>query len=117
MTAVSTTGRPPAPAARLPEGSVVIPPPQRPDIQRELMARAAAASSTWARLARMRLSGQEIDRGHHTDHANAGVLRRILGEHDWPGVCPWSVTTGRQPPFRSRSTPMATWSCTGRLPA
>ncbi|WP_406150674.1 DUF6624 domain-containing protein [Streptomyces anulatus] len=86
MTAVLDIGRPPAPAARPPEGSAVIPPPQRPDMQRELIARAAKARSTWARLARMQLSDQEIGRGRHVDHANAGVLRRILAEHDWPGV-------------------------------
>ncbi|MEU6839227.1 DUF6624 domain-containing protein [Streptomyces rubiginosohelvolus] len=86
MTAVLDIGRPPAPTSRLPEGSAVIPPPLRPDVQRELMARAAAASSTWGRLARMQLSEQEIGRGCHVDHANAGLLRRILGDHGWPGV-------------------------------
>ncbi|MFG3404110.1 DUF6624 domain-containing protein [Streptomyces sp. NPDC048142] len=86
MTAMLDLGRPPAPAERHPEGSAVIPPPQRPDMQRELMARAATARSTWARLARMQLSDQEIGRGRHVDHANAGVLRRIFAEHDWPGV-------------------------------
>ncbi|MEU6632846.1 DUF6624 domain-containing protein [Streptomyces parvus] len=84
MTALLDLGRPPA--ARLPEGSAVLPPPQRPDVQRELVARVDAARPTWARLAHMQLSEQEIGRGRHVDHANANVLRRILGEHGWPDV-------------------------------
>ncbi|MFD3890318.1 DUF6624 domain-containing protein [Streptomyces microflavus] len=86
MTALLDLDRPLPPAGSLPEGSAVIPPPQLPHVQRELIARATAASPRWQSLARMQLSDQEIGMGRHNDHANASVLRRIIGEYGWPGV-------------------------------
>ncbi|MEU0764718.1 DUF6624 domain-containing protein [Streptomyces microflavus] len=86
MTALLDLDRPLPPAGSLPEGSAVIPPPQLPYVQRELIARATAAGPRWQSLARMQLSEQEIGMGRHNDHANAGVLRRIIGEYGWPGV-------------------------------
>lgn len=86
MTALLDLDRPLSAAGSLPEGSAVIPPPQLPHVQRELIARATAAGPRWQSLARMQLSEQEIGMGRHTDHANAGVLRRIIGEYGWPGV-------------------------------
>ncbi|MFD7407991.1 DUF6624 domain-containing protein [Streptomyces sp. NPDC059866] len=59
--------------------------PQRPDIARDLISRAERARDYHSRLARGLLSQSEIDMGRHHDHANAQVLRRIVGEHGWPG--------------------------------
>lgn len=86
MTALLDLDRPLAPAGSLPERSAVLPPPQLPYMQRELIARATASGRRWQSLARMQLSEQEIGMGRHADHANARVLQRIIGEHGWPGV-------------------------------
>ncbi|WP_198358393.1 DUF6624 domain-containing protein [Streptomyces fildesensis] len=58
---------------------------QRPDIARDLLDRAAAARLHHSKVARGHLSPPEIVAARHQDHANAGVLRRIAAEHDWPG--------------------------------
>lgn len=57
---------------------------RRPDIARDLFDRAAAARLHHSKLARGHLSPPEIVAGRHQDHVNAGVLRRIAAEHDWP---------------------------------
>ncbi|MFI7315706.1 DUF6624 domain-containing protein [Streptomyces venezuelae] len=59
--------------------------PQRPDIARDLIDRAERSREYRSRLARGLASRAEIDMGRHNDHANAQVLRRIAGEHGWPG--------------------------------
>lgn len=84
MIALLDLDRPLSPAGSLPEGSAELPPPLLPHVQRELIARATAAGPRWQSLARMQLSEQEIGMGRHADHANAGVLRRIIGEYGWP---------------------------------
>ncbi|WP_411142326.1 DUF6624 domain-containing protein [Streptomyces sp. x-80] len=60
---------------------------QRPDIGRDLLARAEAARRHW-RLPAPRhahLSDVEADAMKHVDRANTQVLRRIVAEHGWPG--------------------------------
>ncbi|MFF8880726.1 DUF6624 domain-containing protein [Streptomyces flaveolus] len=59
--------------------------PQRPDLARELIARAEASAAHRAQRLRNQLDAVQLGRGRHTDHANTKVLRRILAEHDWPG--------------------------------
>jgi hypothetical protein len=64
---------------------VTTPEPHRPDLARELIARATASAAYRAQRVRNQLDGVELGRVRHADHANTKVLRRILGEHDWPG--------------------------------
>ncbi|MEV5605542.1 DUF6624 domain-containing protein [Streptomyces sp. NPDC052299] len=59
--------------------------PQRPDLARELIARASQAAGRRTRRIRNRLNGVEVSHDRHADHVDAKVLRRILAEHDWPG--------------------------------
>lgn len=61
------------------------PEPHRPDIARTLLERAATAREVHSKLSRGLLSQAEIAQGCHADHANAQYLRRIVGEHGWPG--------------------------------
>ncbi|MET9553617.1 DUF6624 domain-containing protein [Streptomyces sp. NPDC006645] len=60
-------------------------PPLRPDIRRDLVARAEAARRHYAHLTRGRLDRSDIDRVRHGDFANARLLRRVVAEHGWPG--------------------------------
>ncbi|KUN38698.1 DUF6624 domain-containing protein [Streptomyces olivochromogenes] len=59
--------------------------PQRPDLARELIARAADSAAHRAKRVRNQLDAVQLGQGRHADHANTKVLRRILAEHDWPG--------------------------------
>ncbi|ALO97289.1 hypothetical protein SHL15_6252 [Streptomyces hygroscopicus subsp. limoneus] len=59
--------------------------PQRPDLARELIARAAESAAHRLKRVRNQLDAVQLGRGRHADHANTKVLRRILAEHDWPG--------------------------------
>lgn len=59
--------------------------PQRPDLARELIARAQASAAHRAKRVRDQLDAVQLGQGRHADHANTNVLRRILAEHDWPG--------------------------------
>ncbi|MFJ5952227.1 DUF6624 domain-containing protein [Streptomyces noursei] len=59
--------------------------PRRPDIAYDLVRRAHAAREQRRKLPLALLSAAEIGMGRHQDHANAQVLRRIVGEHGWPG--------------------------------
>ncbi|MFH9569054.1 DUF6624 domain-containing protein [Streptomyces sp. NPDC017454] len=59
--------------------------PQRPDLARELIARATESAAHRAKRVRDQLDAVQLGQGRHTDHANTNVLRRILAEHDWPG--------------------------------
>ncbi|MCX2969407.1 MULTISPECIES: DUF6624 domain-containing protein [Streptomyces] len=59
--------------------------PLRPDLARELVARAQASATHRAQRVRNHLDAVQLGQGRHTDHANTKVLRRILAEHDWPG--------------------------------
>ncbi|MFK0099000.1 DUF6624 domain-containing protein [Streptomyces sp. NPDC091040] len=59
--------------------------PQRPDLARELIARATQSAARRSRRMRNRLNGVEVGHDRHADHVDAKVLRRILAEHDWPG--------------------------------
>ncbi|MEU9470804.1 DUF6624 domain-containing protein [Streptomyces avermitilis] len=59
--------------------------PQRPDLARELIARAAESAAHRAKRVRNQLLAVQLGQGRHADHANTEVLRRILAEHDWPG--------------------------------
>ncbi|MGW5215971.1 DUF6624 domain-containing protein [Streptomyces sp. NPDC004051] len=59
--------------------------PQRPDLARELIARAAESAAHRAQRVRNQLDAVQLGQGRHADHANTKVLRRILAEHDWPG--------------------------------
>ncbi|WP_414169170.1 DUF6624 domain-containing protein [Streptoverticillium reticulum] len=60
-------------------------PPQRPDIARDLINRATTAREHRSKLLRGLLSEAEISMGLHIDHANALVLRRVMGANGWPG--------------------------------
>ncbi|MFF4716558.1 DUF6624 domain-containing protein [Streptomyces eurythermus] len=60
-------------------------PPLRPDLARDLIARAEQASTNWSRRLRNELDDLRLGQVRHTDYANAKVLRRILAEYDWPG--------------------------------
>ncbi|MEU2227027.1 DUF6624 domain-containing protein [Streptomyces sp. NPDC018347] len=59
--------------------------PLRPDLARELIARAASSAAHRAKRVRNQLDAVQLGQGRHTDHANTKMLRRILAEHDWPG--------------------------------
>ncbi|MBZ6107789.1 DUF6624 domain-containing protein [Streptomyces olivaceus] len=59
--------------------------PQRPDLARELIARAEASAAHRVRGLRNELDGVQLGRGRHADHANTKFLRRVLGEYEWPG--------------------------------
>lgn len=59
--------------------------PLRPDLARELIARAAQSTARRARRLRNRLDAVQLGQNRHADHADAKILRRILAEHDWPG--------------------------------
>ena len=59
--------------------------PQRPDLARELIARATESAAHRAKRLRNQLDAVQLGQGRHADHANTKVLRRILAEHDWPG--------------------------------
>ncbi|SFY48730.1 DUF6624 domain-containing protein [Streptomyces sp. F-1] len=59
--------------------------PQRPDLARELIARATESAAHRAARVRGQLDAVQLGRARHTDHANAKVLRRILAEYDWHG--------------------------------
>ncbi|MGW7725896.1 DUF6624 domain-containing protein [Streptomyces canus] len=58
---------------------------QRPDLARELIARATESAAHRAKRVRDQLDAGQLGQGRHTDHANTKVLRRILADHDWPG--------------------------------
>ncbi|MEV7064365.1 DUF6624 domain-containing protein [Streptomyces collinus] len=59
--------------------------PMRPDLARELIARATESAAYRAQRVRNQLDAVQLGQGRHVDHANTKVLRRILAEHDWPG--------------------------------
>jgi hypothetical protein len=60
-------------------------PPLRPDLARDLIARAEQAGTHWSRRIRNELDGLRLGQVRHADYANTKVLRRILAEYDWPG--------------------------------
>ncbi|MEV7157106.1 DUF6624 domain-containing protein [Streptomyces misionensis] len=60
-------------------------PPQNPDLARDLIRLAGQASTHWSRRIRDTLDARTLGQFRHADHVNAGVLRRVLAEHDWPG--------------------------------
>ncbi|MFB7776249.1 DUF6624 domain-containing protein [Streptomyces bauhiniae] len=62
-----------------------VPPPQRPSLARELLARAARAAETWAQREKDQLDGVQLWTGRHDDYANGNILRRVIAEHGWPG--------------------------------
>lgn len=59
--------------------------PLRPDLARELIARAAQSAARRARRVRNQLDAVQLGQDRHADHADTKVLRRVLAEHDWPG--------------------------------
>lgn len=59
--------------------------PRRPDIAHDLVERAQASRRFREQLARGRLSAEERQWGVHQERANSGVLRRVMGQHGWPG--------------------------------
>ncbi|MGW0937763.1 DUF6624 domain-containing protein [Streptomyces sp. NPDC002666] len=59
--------------------------PLRPDLARELIARAAKSAARRARRLRNELDAVHLGQDRHADHADTKVLRRVLAEHDWPG--------------------------------
>lgn len=62
--------------------------PLRPDLARELIARAARSAARRAKRVRNHLDAVQIGQDRHADHADHAdtkILRRILAEHDWPG--------------------------------
>ncbi|MFD6597800.1 DUF6624 domain-containing protein [Streptomyces coelicoflavus] len=59
--------------------------PQRPDLARELIARAAQSAAHRAKRVRNQLDAVQVGQGRHIDHVNARFLGRILADHDWPG--------------------------------
>ncbi|WP_030593343.1 DUF6624 domain-containing protein [Streptomyces globisporus] len=59
--------------------------PQRPDLARELIARATESATHRAKRVRDQLDAVQLGKGRHTDYANAKILGRILADHDWPG--------------------------------
>ncbi|MEU8887307.1 DUF6624 domain-containing protein [Streptomyces sp. NPDC048442] len=59
--------------------------PRRPDIAHDLVERAQAARRFREHLTRGRLSAEEQQWGAHQERANSGVLRRVMGQHGWPG--------------------------------
>ncbi|MFD6435890.1 DUF6624 domain-containing protein [Streptomyces venezuelae] len=58
---------------------------QRPDLARELIARAAQSAAHRAKRVRNQLDAVHVGQGRHAEHANTKILGRILAEHDWPG--------------------------------
>ncbi|RSS26003.1 hypothetical protein EF914_03880 [Streptomyces sp. WAC05458] len=60
--------------------------PQRPDIARELIARATESAAHRATRVRTQLDGVQLGRGRHTDYANAKFLHRVLGEYELPPI-------------------------------
>lgn len=59
---------------------------QRPDLARELIARAAQSAAHRAKRVRNQLDAVQLGQGRHTDHANTKILGRILADHNcWPG--------------------------------
>ncbi|MDJ0466059.1 DUF6624 domain-containing protein [Streptomyces sp. H27-C3] len=59
--------------------------PLRPDLARELIARATQSAARRAKRVRNHLDAVQLGQGRHADHADTKILRRILAEHDWPG--------------------------------
>ncbi|MFG3126695.1 DUF6624 domain-containing protein [Streptomyces tendae] len=59
--------------------------PLRPDLARELIARASQSAARRAKRVRNQLDAVQLGQDRHADHADTKVLRRILAEHDWPG--------------------------------
>jgi len=59
--------------------------PLRPDLARELIARAAQSAARRAKRVRNQLDAVQLGQHRHAEHADTKVLRRILAEHDWPG--------------------------------
>lgn len=57
----------------------------RPDLARELIARATQSAARRAKRVRNQLDAVHLGQDRHADHADTKVLRRILAEHDWPG--------------------------------
>ncbi|MFE9913252.1 DUF6624 domain-containing protein [Streptomyces clavifer] len=57
----------------------------RPDLARELIARAAQSAARRAKRLRNQLDAVQLGQDRHADHADTKILRRILAEHDWPG--------------------------------
>lgn len=59
--------------------------PLRPDLARELSARAAQSAARRAKRVRNHLDAVQLGQDRHADHADTKIMRRILAEHDWPG--------------------------------
>lgn len=59
--------------------------PLRPDLARELIARASQSTARRAKRVRNQLDAVQLGQDRHADHADTKVLRRVLAEHDWPG--------------------------------
>ncbi|MFJ8886586.1 DUF6624 domain-containing protein [Streptomyces sp. NPDC102402] len=59
--------------------------PLRPDLARELIARATQSAARRAKRLRNQLDAVQLGQDRHADHADAKVMRRVLAEHDWPG--------------------------------
>ncbi|MFG2683863.1 ATP-binding protein [Streptomyces sp. NPDC048392] len=59
--------------------------PKRPDLARELIARAQASTAHRAKHVRNPLDAVQLGQSRHAAYANTNVLRRILAEHDWLG--------------------------------
>lgn len=59
--------------------------PLRPDLARELIARATESAARRAKRVRNHLDAVQLGQDRHADHADTKILRRILAEHDWPG--------------------------------
>ncbi|MEV7108706.1 DUF6624 domain-containing protein [Streptomyces atroolivaceus] len=59
--------------------------PLRPDLARELIARAAQSAERRAKRLRNYLDAVQLGQHRHADHADTKVLRQILSEYDWPG--------------------------------
>ncbi|MBT2527805.1 hypothetical protein J7E91_20860 [Streptomyces sp. ISL-99] len=59
--------------------------PLRPDLARELIARATKSAARRAKRVRNQLDAVQLGQDRHADHADTKILRRILAEHDWPG--------------------------------
>ncbi|MFJ4973018.1 DUF6624 domain-containing protein [Streptomyces sp. NPDC088755] len=59
--------------------------PLRPDLARELIARATKAAARRAKRVRNQLDAVQLGQDRHADHVDTKVLRRVLAEHDWPG--------------------------------
>jgi hypothetical protein len=59
--------------------------PLRPDLARELIARATQSAARRAKRVRNHFDAVQLGQDRHADHADTKILRRILAEHDWPG--------------------------------